>query len=64
MTDKKLSRSMEILEVVIQMITFYSAFMAVLFRCIAKAGFTVVEIPDYLCVCGGGILQPQKNQTV
>ena len=34
------------------------------FRCIAKAGFTVVEIPDYLCVCGGGILQPQKNQTV
>ena len=29
MTDKKLSRSMEILEVVIQMITFYSAFMAV-----------------------------------
>ena len=26
MTDKKLSRSMEILEVVIQMITFYSAF--------------------------------------
>ena len=41
MTDKKLSRSMEILEVVIQMITFYSAF-----------------------VCGGGILQPQKNQTV
>ena len=31
MTDKKLSRSMEILEVVIQMITFYSAFMAVYF---------------------------------
>ena len=29
MTDKKLSRSMEILEVVIQMITFYSALMAV-----------------------------------
>lgn len=63
MTDKKLSRSMEILEVVIQMITFYSAFMAVYFGA-AKAGFTVDEIPDYLCVCGGGILQPQKNQTV
>ena len=29
MTDKKLSRSMEILEVVIQMITFYSACMGV-----------------------------------
>ena len=33
MTDKKLSRSMEILEVVIQMITFYSAFMAVYLHC-------------------------------
>lgn len=21
-----------------------------------------MEIPDYLCVCGGGILQPQKNK--
>lgn len=36
MTDKKLSRSMEILEVVIQMITFYSAFMAVYFGALQK----------------------------
>ena len=36
MTDKKLSRSMEILEVVIQMITFYSVFMAVYFGALQK----------------------------
>ena len=63
MTDKKLSRSMEILEVVIQMITFYSAFMSVYFGALQKP-VSQLWIPDYLCVCGGGILQPQKNQTV